>query len=405
MTTKSIIQMLYTLFLATAALAAPEGFVTKDGDRLMLNGSEYRAIGVNIPQLSKSYIGTWFHNNHLYKSADGAKQAMTAAVEDAAKSGFKFIRFFADPGYPISIDKLYASNPEEYWERMDEVMALCRRHDLRVVPNLNVIWSNFADLHGEPRQAILHPGTKTHTAVYRYMQEFVSRYKDDPVVLMWELNNEGLHKADIDMTGKKGMQDGLFTGGKNPRPVRTIEDSFNYDMYRRIYSEMTSFIKKIDPNHLVTSGDSAVRYECTSRRETFPNFRYRDDTFREWLANNLFGQPEPLDVFSYHLGVSGREHRKWGMRDMEWMRRLLQASLATNTPVYIGELGQDHPFFGEDPEGKLACEFIDMAEEIGVSLITLWVWHFPWQPERTLSGATHPELVEHCRTFNRKYSH
>ena len=40
--------------------------------------------------------------------------------------------------------------------------------------------------------------------------------------------------------------------------------------YLLLYREHTAFIKSLDPNHLVTSGDAQVRPECTSRRETFP---------------------------------------------------------------------------------------------------------------------------------------
>ncbi len=372
-------------------------------DRLLLNGREYRAIGVNMPNLHQSYFGTWLHNEHKYGSDEKARAAMIAGVEDAAKSGFKFIRFFADPGYPKDIDLLYAKDREKYWQLMDEVFELCRKHDLRVVPCLNMLYSYFAEYHGEPKQAILDPDSKTHQAAYTYIREFVSRYKDDPLILMWELNNEGVHKADIDMQGRKALPAECFTGDQRPREFMTREDSLNFHHYLKLYQEQASFIKKLAPNHLVTSGDSAARYECTSRRETFPDFKYRDDTFREWIANNLYSQPEPLDVFSYHLYATGTPKKSWGMTDLEWMRGLLVASRATNTPVYIGELGQDRPSFGEDPEAKTTIAFIDMADDIGVSLISLWVWHFTWQPERTLNSQTHPELIRRCAEFNRKY--
>jgi mannan endo-1,4-beta-mannosidase len=39
-----------------------------------------------------------------------------------------------------------------------------------------------------------------------------------------------------------------------------------------------------------------------------------------------------------------------------------------------------------------------------VSLAALWVWHFPWQPDRTLTGKTHPLLAARVAAFNRKYA-
>jgi hypothetical protein len=370
----------------------------------MLNGRAYRAIGVNMPNLHQSYFGTWLHNKDKYGSDENAKQAMIAGVEDASKSGFRFIRFFADPGYPKDIDLIYAKDPEAYWKRMDEVFGLCRTNNLRLVPCLNMIYGCFADYYGEPKQAILDPESKTHQAAYKYIRDCVTRYKDDPLVLMWELNNEGVSHADVDMQGRKALPAECFTDNKQLREFRTREDSLNCHHYLRLYKEQATLIRKLDPNHLIDSGDSSVRYECSSRRETFPNFKFRDDTFREWIANNLYSQPEPLDVYSYHLYATGTPRKRWGMTDLEWMRNLLVATMATATPVYIGELGQDRPSFGEDPEAKATIAFIDMADEIGVSLISLWVWHFTWQPERTLSSTTHPALVERCAAWNRKYA-
>jgi len=387
---------------ASVFAAAPEGFVAKDGNRLMRNGREYRAIGVNMPNLHQSYFGTWLHNKDKYGSDENAKQAMIAGVEDASRSGFKFIRFFADPGYPKDIDLLYARNPEKYWKLMDEVFALCRANDLRLVPCLNMIDGCFAEYYGEPKQAILDPESKTHQAAYKYIRDFVTRYKDDPLVLMWELGNERMLNADVDMQGRKALPAECFTDDKQPREFRTREDSLTFHHYLRLYKEQATLIKKLDPNHLVNSGDAAVRQECTSRRETFPNFKFRDDTSRERIANNLYSQPEPLDVYSYHFYPHGNPRPRWGMT--EGMRKLLVATLATDTPVYIGELGQDRPSFGEDPEAKATIAFIDMADEVGVSLISLWVWHFTWQPDRTLSSATHPALVERCAAWNRKYA-
>jgi len=108
-------------------------------------------------------------------------------------------------------------------------------------------------------------------------------------------------------------------------------------MIVRLYKEHAAFIKSLDPNHLVTSGDGYVREECTSRRETFPDFKFRSDTWREWLANNLASQPEPLDAFSYHFygtsGVIGGADKPWaGMTDLEWMRGLVRATRAANAP-------------------------------------------------------------------------
>jgi len=388
--------------MGKSAKSPARNFVSCDGRKLMLNGREYRAIGVNIPNLHNSYFGTWQHNIEKYGTHEKAKKAMVTAVKDAAASGFKFIRFFANPGYPRAIDMIYAKDPGRYWKLMDEVFELCRQHNLKLVPALNMQPGWFPAYYQEPCQAIFDPKSKTHKAVYKYIREFVTRYKDDPNILMWELGNEGMLHSDVDMKDKKNLPGGCFTGGKNKREIKTSEDSLTWDMYIRLYKEQTKFIKKIDQNHLVTSGDAAVRPECTSRRETFPDFKYRDDTFREWIGNNILSQPEPLDVYSYHCYVSPK--KKCGMPALKWMKDLIIATLATETPVFIGELGQNDPSYLADREAKATRAFIDMAENTGVSLMALWVWHFNWQPDRDIRSKTHPLLIKRCQVFNKKYA-
>jgi hypothetical protein len=49
-----------------------------------------------------------------------------------------------------------------------------------------------------------------------------------------------------------------------------------------------------------------------------------------------------------------------------------------------------------------AC--IDAIERDGVPLAAIWVWHVPWQPDLTVSSATHPALIKRIADFNRKHA-
>ncbi len=382
-------------------------FVTRKGAKLFLNGREYRAIGVNMPNLHQSYFGTWFHDLQIYGSHEKARQAMVAAVEDAGRSGLAFIRFFASPGYPRDIDLIYAKDPEKYWQLMDEVFALCRKHNVKLIPSLGTItgWHLYCN---EYRQAILDTNSRTAYATFRYVSDFVSRYRDDPTVLMWELENEPMLKADVDMKGRKLLPKGVYSPGAVVRETGAREDSLRWNMLLKIYTDHAAFIKGLDPNHLVTSGDAHVRPECTSRRETFPDFKYRSDTLDEYLANNIASQPEPLDVYSFHHYGTFRPPEKpgerWGLDCIALFSRMHRAVLDTGRPLFIGELGQSPPTFKENPQAEWTRACIDAIEKDGVSLTALWVWHFPWQPDLTFSSATHPELVRRAAEFNRKYA-
>jgi mannan endo-1,4-beta-mannosidase len=261
---------------------------------------------------------------------------------------------------------------------------------------------------GEPKQSILDPNSKTAQATSRYIREFVTRYKDDPTVLMWELQNELMLAADVDMLGVDLLPKGVYPPGATVREKGQREDSLTWAMIQQIYRQQTALIKKLDPNHLVTSGDAQTRPEATSRRETFPDFKFREDTWREFVANNLAAQPEPLDVYSLHhygtFDASGEWPKSSGLTSLDRFRLLARAVQSTRTPLFIGELGQEQPSFKDDPEAKWTQAYIDMAEREGISLMALWVWHFPWQPDRTLSSQTHPLLVQRVAAFNRLHA-
>jgi mannan endo-1,4-beta-mannosidase len=399
------IAALLAVLMGGSAMA--DGFVAAVGSKLMLDGKEYRAIGVNMPNLHQAYFGTWFHNKQMYGSDENARQAMIAGVEDASRSGLAFIRFFANPGYPRDQAMLYDQDPDRYWKLMDEVFDLCRRNRIKLVPSLQTIPGPYLHL-GEHGQAIIDPQSKTYQWVHRYITEFVTRYKDDPTVLMWELMNEGTLHADVEMEGRALLPKGVYPPGVTEvREKGSMDDSLTWAMFQRLYREQTAFIKSLDPNHLVTSGDAHVRPECTSRRETFPNFKFRSDTWREWLGNNLAAQPEPLDVFSFHFygndEIAGPGKPWTGMTALEEIQGVARCVHAARAPMFIGELGTS-PNNRADPESKWLLKCVDMLESEGVSLAALWVWHFTWQPEYTLDGTSAPTLVKRCAEFNRTYA-
>jgi hypothetical protein len=392
-----------------ACCAAPAadrpGFVTRQGAKLMLDGREYRAVGVNVPHLHQIHNGTWFHLREKYGTPERARAVALEAIEDCARNGLAFIRFFASPGYPRDAAQLYEPDPAGYWRQMDELFAFCRARHVRLIPSLQTIPGPFQTF-GETGRAILDPRSRTWAWVRRYVEQFVTRYRDDPTVLLWELVNEGMLHADVEMQGRKLLPKGVFPAGAEPRVDGTNDDSLHFGDYQRLYREHAALIKSLDPNHLVTSGDAQVRPECTSRRGTFPNFRFRSDTWDEWVANNLAAQPEPLDVFSYHFyGADPPAERNvpWkGKTTLETMRELFAATQRNGRPIFVGELGAS-PNNRADPAGKWLVKCLDALEGEGVALFALWVWHFTWQPEFTMTSTTYPAVVKRAGEFNRKH--
>lgn len=372
-------------------------FLRAEGSKLFLGEKEYRAIGINMPYASRVFTGQMqgvaTSDCFLRPPEEIAKW-----VKEAAENGFSFLRFFGYPNTPAEID-WYLANKEEYWKKMDEFFAMCREADLKLIPSLG-IYPNFHHTPhtGEKTSAILDPTSQTHRQVYGYVREMVTRYKDDPNVLMWEISNEVFLKADVTPAGSK-------------RP----EDLMTFDQLKQMYREATDFIKAIDPNHLVTSGDCHVRHESMSRRR---GTKLRMDTLREHLVNQLDSQSDPIDVASLHYygpqsaGYDGKFSFKdaegngifpGNQRVMDAMLTSVRAFHLADVPVFLGELGQQYPFLNEDPKASWLIPAVNALDQEGVSLVALWVWRFPEQPVYTFDPETNPELVKQARGLNRKY--
>jgi hypothetical protein len=371
-------------------------FLSARGAKVFLGDREYRAIGGNMPYAARAYI---FGQDaeEKFDFIPRSPEQIEAWIAEMSESGLAFLRFFGYPNSPAEV-QWYFDHKELYWERMDRFMDVCRKLNVKLVPCLGMYPHCDYNLFyaEEGTAAILDHQSRTHQLTYGYAAEMVTRYKDDPNILMWEITNEGFLKADIVMKN-------------DPKHLIT------FDQFQQFYREAASWIKQHDSNHLVTSGDASPRRGSMSRRMKTP---WKMDCLRDHLSNFLASHPEPLDVFSIHIygpmksftGYKNREIDAEGyclfpgdLRSNDYMKALVRTARAADTPLFIGEIGQQNPHIDVDPSGPWLREAIDWLDEEGVSLMALWVWNFPEQPNYTISREKNPEVVGRAAEFNRKY--
>jgi len=385
---------------------AGEGFVRRDGARLTLDGREYRAIGMNCPDLFASYAGIFYHLRQCFGTEEAARQAMIDAVLEAGKNRIAFLRFYASGFWPKDM-KLYFDAPEQYWARMDELLSLCRKHHVRLVPSIFFHIYLWPLICGEDYRAIADPGSKTYWAMHKYATELVSRYKDDTAILAWELSNEVFLAADLNMAGRDAPSP-LTMLSPTIKTKLTVNDSLTTATILKFYGDMTVHIQRIDPNHLVTSGDAGPRTTSVSLRENFPTPVWTQDTLRQNLASLLTSQPEPLDLVSlHHYGslTKNDERENLGLASsLEALRCRIRCVHAARSPVFIGEIGNTEPTLRDDREAGYVRAVIDLIEAEGVSLGAVWAWHLRLDPIHNVTAESHPTLVKRIAEFNGKYA-
>jgi hypothetical protein len=173
--------LLITLLLAPVGhLSAADRIVRAEGAALTRAGKPFKAAGFNQPDLFGAMLLDDFKG----------RAKSFAAIDDASRSGVRFLRFWDSGFWPRDM-KLYLADKHAYWARMDDVFRHAREKDVMLV--LSLFWSNlWSDLCDEPRGKIADSSSKTYQAMQTYATELVSRYKDDPNVLIPESSNTSL---------------------------------------------------------------------------------------------------------------------------------------------------------------------------------------------------------------------
>jgi mannan endo-1,4-beta-mannosidase len=188
----------------------------------------------------------------------------------------------------------------------------------------------------------------------------------------------------------------------------TLNDSLTTATILKFYRDMTAHIRRIDPNHLVTSGDAGPRTTSVSLRENFPTAVWTQDTLRQNLASLLTSQPEPLDLVSLHhygsLTKNDEQENMGAASSLEALRCRIRCVHAARSPVFMGELGNTEPKLRDDREAGYVRAAIDLIEAEGASLGAVWAWHLRLDPIHNVTAESHPTLLKRIAEFNRKYA-
>ncbi len=202
---------------------APTPFVERAGTRLFLQGNPYRFTGLNIYNAnSDGDEECW------YAMSSGSTLGDSL---DAIGSGKEAIRawFF---------QSLATTGGQRDWSAFDHTLSVARTHGVKVIVTLTNQWGD-CEAGGYKADSWYTGGYKQAdpggTASYRaWVSEVVTRYRNDPTILAWQLVNEAEVKPNPDLTTPC-----------SPNAAATLK-SFATDV--------SGLVKSIDPNHLVSLG-------------------------------------------------------------------------------------------------------------------------------------------------------
>ncbi len=207
---------------------ATAGFVTRSKTRLMLNGQAFRFAGANIHWLA-------LDDSTLYPSQFRVKDALDAAKE----MGLTVIRSHdlgISTGCPNCIEPSLGVFNETALEHVDYVLKAAADRGLRLIIPLTDNWHypaggkhNFTDWRGISDENQFYYNLQVISDFEAYVSTLLNRvniytgiaYKNDPTILAWE------------------------TGNELQPPTKWTQT-------------ISTYIKGIDPNHLVIDGRAGI---------------------------------------------------------------------------------------------------------------------------------------------------
>lgn len=269
--------------------------------------------------------------------------------------GLRVMRFFAFGPYEIEI----SGREEPNWERLDYLMEQCEKRGIYVIFVLWDYWDYSTESEGGPQ------------AVYRFWEDarikqfttaMVTRYKASHAIFAWELINEG----DLVIISDYFPQLYAFT------------------------KEMATYIKSLDPRHLVGTGFSheTLRESYFETPSFYQAARQRVIEINElgsvdFMTFHSYGGPIDRMVDAGWYGEAWENQMKWLVNEAVTLRQELEK------PILFEEWGAQRQV-GEETREKVYSFLLQLFREDKIDNIFNG-WGNEKEPQSMLIYAGSPE--------------
>jgi hypothetical protein len=328
--------------------ASSSGFVGRTGTKLTLGGQPYTFTGLNIYN-ANSRDNCWYSMGNNDPVLDNSLTQIGSG-QDVFRSWF--------------FQKLATMNGTRDWRAFDHTLSVAAAHGQRVIVTLADQWGACEETDAAiyKDETWYASGYKTivrsGTVPYRdWVAEIVTRYKDNPTILAWQLMNEAEDAP-----------------AKNTPCSSTAAPTL-----KAWAADVAAVVKSIDRVHLLSIGTSGGG-QCGAVYTQYKDLYSLQD----------------VDLCEYHDYGSPTE----AMPGDRWNGLLfrIQQCQELNKPIFVGEIGIKTADAGSlsaraaDFDAKLNAQF-----SAGVAGILLWGWRDAAHGGASLTdydiGANEPTLI------------
>ncbi|KAF8323771.1 glycoside hydrolase [Clavulina sp. PMI_390] len=311
---------------SSTSLGAPAGFVQARGQEFVLDGKPFYFAGANsywisfianLSDVSKTMdeakaaglhvIRTWgFNDKNVTYDPNGLPEY---GGEGAGPTDIVY-QWFANGTSTINTDVTTGLG------RFDKVVELAEKKGLKLIVALTNNWADYGgmDVYTVNLGGTYHDDFYTKPAIInaykRYVKAVVSRYKSSPAIFAWELMNEPRCEA--------------TTGRNLPRSANCTSATLTHWI-----KDLSSYIKTIDPHHMVTVGDEG-QFTTAGATDNFYNGS-------DGVDFNTNIQIPTVDFETFHL------YPDWWSKTVAWGTQYVIDHATSmrkyNKPVIMEEYG------------------------------------------------------------------
>lgn len=337
---------------------------------------------------------------HRFHAGGAQKQQAMTAIEQAGRHGFVAMRFAGVGFYPRQMN--HWANEKAYWGGFDELVAIAKRNGVGLIPVIHWNTYLFPDMAGECVQdMLLNEDSRSRQYLWLYTYQLVTRYKDEPTVLFWELTNEMNLGADLAFQHPYGRSQ-LNPVHEGTSYMRLRRDHYTTDQMIPFIKAWATFIRSIDTSHLISAGFSAPRPAAQHLRLVQGKGDWTHDSPQEMETYLRDTHPDPIELISIHF-YAGRDNLRFGNTDRQSVAALKvfkDASDRIGKPLYLGETGFVKP---RQPGTPFLSSVLSEVVRLQIPLTLVWDW-YSHSPEWAVSPEHTPEVVRLMEQANQRFA-
>lgn len=305
--------------------------------------------------------GLNYYDLFVRQLAPGAPASVPASFLTLRTNHVDFVRFAAGGYWPVDW-RLYQTNGDEHWRRMDLIVRAAETNRIGLIPSLFWYWITVPDLVGEPGSAWGNTNSRTHRFMRTYTREFVTRYATSPAIWMWEFGNE--YNLEADLPNASEHRPPLHPTLGTPA-TRSDADALTHEAVRTALREFGREVRRHDPHRPISTGNAFPRPAAWHLMHRQGWTRDSESQFEQMLLGDT---PDPVNVISVRL---------YDRDDAQRLAPAMRTSKQSGKALFVGEFGV--PGLGNAENREHLQALIQQVQTNAVPFAALWVFDFKGQ--------------------------